>query len=146
MSLNLQLLVGYTGNGVELRTTRSGRTMAVFSLATNDGHVDKATGEWRESVTWHRVIVFRERLARSLAERLAKGTCVLVRGKLSISEYTDSQGVERIGVDTVAEAVTVLRHRDAPAEPAPEAAKPFRHDATITQETRERLMGADHAE
>jgi single-strand DNA-binding protein len=111
-STNIQILVGNIGNDLNVKKASNGRTVAMFSLATDDGYYDKENNEWCENLNWHNIVVFREGLAQRLAEKVRKGDMVLVQGRLEFSDYVDREGITRRSSDTIAERVQLLRSRN----------------------------------
>lgn len=61
---------------------RDGKTMAKFTLATSDMERDEKSGEERESVKFHNIVVFNQRFAKIAQEHLRNGAYVHVEGTL----------------------------------------------------------------
>lgn len=98
-SVNQVTLLGALGKDPEIRTTQDGRKIANFSMATSESWIAKGSGEKKERVEWHRVVVFNEHTA-GVAERfLKKGSKVYVQGSLHTRKWTDQQGVERYSTE-----------------------------------------------
>ena len=85
MYLNRLTIMGFLGNDAEKKTTASGKTCTVFSLATDTSWKD-GEGKWQHITDWHRVVVWGDKFAESAA-RLTKGAHVLVEGSLRSREY-----------------------------------------------------------
>lgn len=77
--MNVVYLLGNLGRDPDIRTTRSGTTVAEFIMATNETWTD-SDGQRQESTTWHDVVAWAD-TAESLAH-LRKGSRVLVEGRL----------------------------------------------------------------
>lgn len=76
--LNSVTLVGFVGADPEQRTVRSnGSKFTVLSVATQRSWKN-AEDEWASKTEWHRVCVFRPRLAEYVATTIKKGSHVLV--------------------------------------------------------------------
>lgn len=71
----------------ELRTTQSGKSVANFSLACEDGYGDKKTVEFPDFTAWNGIADF--------AAKLPKGTMVTVRAKMTTESYTAKDGTKR---------------------------------------------------
>lgn len=100
-SVNKVILVGRLGSDPETRTSQSGAKIVGLSVATSEVWYDKASGERRERTTWHRVVIFNERLA-GVAERfLRKGSAVYLEGALQTRKWTDQSGVDRYSTEIV---------------------------------------------
>ena len=79
--LNKVLIIGNLGSDPEIKYTSSGSAVANLSIATSERWKDRNTGEQKEQVEWHRVVLF-SRLAEIAEQYLKKGSKVFVEGKL----------------------------------------------------------------
>jgi len=100
-SINKVFLLGNLGDDVELRTTGSGKPVANFTLATNEGRGDN------ERVEWHRIVVW-DRLAEQCHQYLAKGRQVHIEGRLQTRSWEDRDGNKRKTTEVVAYSVLFL--------------------------------------
>jgi single-strand DNA-binding protein len=100
--LNLTL-VGNLGADATVGSTRKGTAVATMRVAVNQSRTDTTTGERTESTEWFRIRAM-GRLV-DLAERLAKGTRVLVIGRLDIGHYQSSEGDARTSYDVWADEI-----------------------------------------
>lgn len=92
MYLNNVTLVGFVGADPELRQSRSnGSKFTVLSVATQRSWKN-SEDEWVSRTEWHRVSIFREKLATAVAENIRKGSHVLVEGSLISSTYERPNG------------------------------------------------------
>ena len=87
-SVNKAILVGHVGKEPEFRETKSGDTVASFSLATNSGYGDNKTTDW------HRVVFF-GKTADVIKQYVNKGSQVYVEGRISNRTYDDKEGIKR---------------------------------------------------
>ncbi len=87
-SVNKAILVGHVGKEPEFRETKSGDTVANFSLATNSGYGDNKTTDW------HRVVFF-GKTADVIKKYVHKGDQIYVEGRISTRSYDDKDGVKR---------------------------------------------------
>lgn len=87
-------LIGRLGAEPEVVTFDSGRKLARFSLATNEGY--KKDGEWQENTQWHNITVW-GKTAELAAKMLNKGQEIVVEGKLVNSSYETKEGEKRFG-------------------------------------------------
>jgi single-strand DNA-binding protein len=76
MSLNRVTVIGHLGQAPQLRFTPQGNSVCTLSVATDESYTDKATGERKEAVEWHRVIVWGKQ-GTNCSEMLAKGRQVV---------------------------------------------------------------------
>ncbi len=100
--LNLTL-VGNLGAEPTVGATQKGTAIATMRVAVNHPRTDTTTGERTESTEWFRVRAM-GRLV-DLAERLTKGTRVLVIGRLDIGHYQSSEGDARTSYDVWADEI-----------------------------------------
>ena len=90
--LNSVSLIGFVGSDPEQRQARSsGAKFTVLSVATQRSWKN-AQDEWSSKVEWHRVCVFRPRLAEYVLSAVRKGAHVLVEGELVSSTYEPTNG------------------------------------------------------
>lgn len=86
--LNKVILIGNVGQDPDVRVMQSGSKVANFSIATSERWKDK-NGEQRETVEWHRIVVYNDRLAEILEKYLKKGSKVYIEGAIRSRKYTD---------------------------------------------------------
>lgn len=86
-------LIGRLGAQPELVTLDSGRTLARFSLATNENYKNKE-GAWQENTQWHTITAW-GKTAELMSKLLNKGQEVVVEGKLVNSSYETKEGEKR---------------------------------------------------
>lgn len=98
--VNRVILVGNLGNDPEVKQLPSGSAIANITLATSEEWRDKATGEKKESVEWHRVVLF-GKLAEIAGEYLRKGSQVYIEGQLRTRKWNDNAGVEKYTTEIV---------------------------------------------
>jgi single stranded DNA-binding protein len=90
--LNSITIVGFVGADPEQRQARNnGSKFTVLSVATQRSWKN-AEDEWVSKVEWHRVVVFRPRLADHVTRTIKKGAHVLVEGSLVSSIYEQPNG------------------------------------------------------
>lgn len=98
--VNRVTILGNLGNDPELKYTASGSAIANLTMATSEEWNDKTTGEKREAVEWHRVVLF-GKLAEVASEYLRKGSQVYIEGQLRTRKWTDNAGVEKYTTEIV---------------------------------------------
>lgn len=125
--VNKVTLIGNLGTDPELRSTKSGSSVANITLATSESWTDKETQEKKERVEWHRVIFF-NRLAEVVNEYLRKGSQVYVEGRIQTRKWQDKDGNDRYTTEIVANEMQMLGSRGTTSEsevnqkPSPPAA------------------------
>ena len=88
-------LIGRLGAQPEVVTFDSGRTLARFSIATNESYKNK-DGEWQENTQWHNLTAW-GKTAELISKLLNKGQEVLVEGRLVNNSYETKDGEKRYG-------------------------------------------------
>src|SRR5437867_1843563 len=90
--LNSVTIVGFVGADPEQRQARNnGSKFTVLSVATQRSWKN-AEDEWVSKVEWHRIAIFRPRLADSVLNTIKKGAHVLVEGSLVSTTYERANG------------------------------------------------------
>ena len=129
--LNSITIIGFVGADPEQRRARNnGSKFTVLSVATQHSWKN-AEDEWVSKVEWHRVAIFRPRLAEAVLNNIKKGAHVLVEGSLVSSIYEPPNGkgkkskTSKITSWTIrADAVRRLDRGEAePQAPASETSK-----------------------
>lgn len=103
MNLNKVFLIGRLTGDPQLRSTKSGQQVAVFSIATNRVWSDK-NNQKQEQVEYHNIVVWGKQ-AEVASKFLLKGQVVLVEGRIQSRDYEDKSGVKRKVTEIVAERV-----------------------------------------
>jgi single-strand DNA-binding protein len=122
--LNSVSIIGFVGADPEQRQVKSsGAKFAVLSVATQRSWKN-AEDEWVSRTEWHRVSIFRPRLAEHVASAIKKGSHVLVEGSLVSSTYevTNGKGKKAKGTKVTSWSIRadVVRKLDR-GEPEPQA-------------------------
>ncbi|MCB9809112.1 single-stranded DNA-binding protein [Candidatus Nomurabacteria bacterium] len=105
MYLNKATIIGNLTRDPELKSLPSGSKVTTFSLATNRYWKDSATGERKEAVEYHNIVVF-GRQAETSAQYLKKGQQALIEGRLQTRSWDDqSTGVKKYRTEIVADTV-----------------------------------------
>ncbi len=97
--LNSVSIIGFVGADPEQRQIKkNGAKFTVLSVATQRSWKN-AENEWVSKTEWHRVAIFRPRLAEHIAAAVKKGAHVLVEGSLvsSTREVTNGKGKKAQG-------------------------------------------------
>ncbi len=90
--LNSVTLIGFVGSDPEQRQARNnGFKFTVLSVATQRSWKN-ADDEWSSKTEWHRVAIFRPRLAEYVLTAIKKGAHVLIEGSLISSTYERANG------------------------------------------------------
>jgi len=119
-SVNKVILVGNLGRDPEVRYSPDGAAICNMSIATTSSWKDKASGEKREEVEWHKVVMY-NRLAEIAGEYLKKGRSVYIEGRLKTRKWQDKDtGADRYATEIVADQMQMLGGKgdEADREPA----------------------------
>ena len=88
-------IVGNVTGDPELRFTPSGAAVANFTVASTPRAFDRQSNEWKDGETlFMRCSVWRD-AAENVAESLARGTRVIVTGRLKSRSYETKEGEKR---------------------------------------------------
>ncbi|MFT7184242.1 MAG: single-strand DNA-binding protein [Oceanicoccus sp.] len=109
-SVNRITLLGHLVADPQVKTTKSGKQVANFALATNNEWFDH-NGELQHSVDFHRVVAW-ERLA-GVAERfLGKGSPVLLEGRLTNRSYEGKDKTRQYITEVVVNNLHLLKWKE----------------------------------
>jgi single-strand DNA-binding protein len=101
-SENQITLVGNITREPELRFTQGGQAVTKFGMAVNRRF--QQAGEWKESTSFFDVVAWGQ-LGENVASSLAKGSRVMVAGRLEQRSYETQQGEKRSSVEIVADEI-----------------------------------------
>jgi single-strand DNA-binding protein len=99
-------LIGRLGADPETKTFGNNRTVARFSIATNEYYRDK-NGENQKETQWHNIVAF-DNTAKIAEKFLAKGKEVAIHGKLNNRMWEDDKGVKHYVTEIIADEILVL--------------------------------------
>ena len=106
--MNRVHLLGNIGGDIDARQTKSGSTVANFSLATN--RRTKRGDDWVDVTDWHRVVAFGKQ-AEIINEYLGKGRQVAIEGLLTYNEWEDQDGKKRKTAEVIVDKVHFVRDK-----------------------------------
>jgi single-strand DNA-binding protein len=107
-SYNRVILVGNITRDIELKYLQSGTAVTEIGLAVNDRRKSQ-TGEWIEETTFVDVTLW-GRTAEVASEYLAKGSSILVEGRLKLDTW-ETEGQKRSKLRVVGERMQMLGGR-----------------------------------
>src|SRR4249919_4153507 len=88
----------------EMRYTPSGISKVTFGVAVNRSWRNQQTQDWEEQTSFFNVVAWRQ-LAENVGASLAKGSRVVVSGRLEQRSWETDQGEKRSIVEIVADDV-----------------------------------------
>ena len=98
-------IVGNVTRDPEMRYTPSGVAKASFGVAVSRRWQNRTTHEWDEQTSFFNVVAWRQ-LAENVGASLAKGSRVVVTGRLEQRSWETEQGEKRSIVEIVADDVS----------------------------------------
>jgi len=105
-SVNKVILVGNVGKEPEIKSTKDGRSIASFSLATQDSYKAKS-GEYVKTTEWHKVTFFGA-LADVVASYVTKGSPLYIEGSIKTEKWTDKEGKDRYTTNIIGKELVLL--------------------------------------
>ncbi len=111
---NTVRLIGNLGFDPEVREIGKDRKVARMSVATNESYLN-AAGERITNTQWHTVVAW-GRIAEQVERRLAKGTPVMLEGRLVHRSYDGKDGVKRHVTEIVLSDLKVITYAKAGTE------------------------------
>lgn len=111
-SINEVTLLGRLGCDPDYKMTPGGQEIAYLSIATED---TPAKGQEKGKTQWHRAVFFGT-MARVLTRYAKRGHLILVKARLSYSEYTDKAGQKNYKTDLIGVNLHLLQFADQGAQ------------------------------
>ena len=99
-------LIGNLGNDPEIINLESGKTLAKFSIATNESYKN-AQGEKVTDTQWHNIVAW-GKTAQIVEKYVAKGKEIAVEGKLTTRSWEDKDGTKRYTTEVVCSELLLL--------------------------------------
>ena len=99
-------LIGNIGNTPEIKNLENGKTVANFSMATNDSYKN-AKGEKVQDTQWHNIVAW-NKTAEIIEKYAGKGKELAIVGKLSSRSYENKDGAKRYVTEIIATEVLLL--------------------------------------
>jgi single-strand DNA-binding protein len=107
--MNKVILTGHLSKDVESRSTNTGKMVASFTLAVNQGFGKDAKADFIPCVAW-------EKWGENAAKYLAKGSHVLVEGRLQTRSYDAKDGTRRFVTEVVVQYMEFLSQKPQNAQ------------------------------
>jgi single-strand DNA-binding protein len=104
---NRVTLIGNLGQDPETKTTETGKKVAHFTMATDDGYKN-AEGQKIKETTWHNIVAWNG-LADIAGKYLKKGKEVAVEGRIVYRTYEDKKGTTKNITEIVLNDLVLLR-------------------------------------
>ena len=111
-SVNKCIILGNLCADPECKSFSNGGRIANLRIATNESWRDKATGERKERVEYHSVVIQSEGLVGVVERFLRKGSKIYIEGQLRTRKWKDQNGNDRytteVSVGGVGGVLTML--------------------------------------
>lgn len=111
---NKVTLIGRLGAKPEVMKFESGRTLARFSLATNDRYPD-GKGGWKDDTQWHNINAW-GKTAENMSKLLDKGNEIILDGRLVHQQFNTKNGEKRYATIVEANDFALLMTKKETAE------------------------------
>ena len=105
---NYAEIVGRLGADVTINHLASGGRVANMSIATDEGYLDRNSGQKVDKTEWHRVVTFQDGLIDMLQKHATNGRLISVEGKMQTRRWR-KQGEDSDRFST--EIIVVPGHR-----------------------------------
>ena len=99
-------LIGRLGQSPEVKHLESGKTVANFSLATNEKYKN-AKGELMENTEWHNLVAW-GKTAEIIEKYVQKGSERAIEGKLTSRSWEDKDGNKRYTTEVVVNELLLM--------------------------------------
>jgi len=99
---NSCVFIGNLGRDVEVRTTQNGTSVATLAIPIQSGYGDNAVTSWVRATLWGK------RCEGGLMQYLKKGTSVSVTGEISLTTYTNKEGVEKSSLEMKIDDIALI--------------------------------------
>ena len=99
-------LIGNLGSDPEIINLESGKTLAKFTLATNE-NFKNSEGEKQTDTQWHNIVAW-GKTAEIIEKYVHKGKEIALEGKLTHRRYEDKDGNERHKTEIVCSEILMF--------------------------------------
>jgi len=99
-------LIGHLGEDPKVKKFEGGKTVANFSIATNEIYRD-SNGEKQSETTWHRLVAWGKQ-AEIIESYVKKGSEIAIEGKLTNRSWDDKNGEKQYMTEILVNEVLLL--------------------------------------
>ncbi len=136
--LNSAQIIGRLGADVVISNLTSGGRVANMSVATDEGYLDRQSGERIDRTEWHRVVTFQGGLVDMLEKHAKKGRLVYVAGKLQTRKWRkDGEDSDRYSTEIILVPGSRIQFLERPASTNGTAAKASNGEAAAASDAAE---------
>lgn len=109
-SFNKVMLLGNVTRDPELKYTPTGKAVVSFGLAMNSRYLDRQSNEWKDKAEFIDV-VFWEKKAEMVSEKILKGDKVYVEGSLQTRSWEDKNGTKHYKTEVRGDEFSPMKDR-----------------------------------
>ena len=114
--LNRAEVIGRLGADVTISNLTSGGRVANMSIATDEGYLDRQSGQRIDKTEWHRVVSFQSGLIDMLEKHAKKGRLVYVAGKMQTRKWRkEGEDSDRFSTEILLVPGSRIQFLDKPA-------------------------------
>ena len=99
-------LIGRIGQSPEVKHLESGKTVANFSLATNERYKNNK-GELVENTEWHNLVAW-GKTAEIIEKYVEKGSEIAIEGKLTNRSWKDKEGNKKYATEVLVNELLLM--------------------------------------
>jgi single-strand DNA-binding protein len=99
-------LIGHLGDDPKVRKLDNGKTVANFSIATNEIYFDQ-NGTKQSEATWHRLVAWGKQ-AEIVESYVKKGSEIAIEGKLTNRSYEGKNGEKQYVTEVLVGSILLL--------------------------------------
>lgn len=140
--MNSVQLLGNLARDPEIRFTKTGKTVAMFTVACTRAYTPVGSTEQRELTDFIPCVAWGN-LAENCGNSLSKGSRVFVQGRISVRSYETQDGQKRYITEVVCDLVAQTLGGKSTSAPVPRASAP---QPTSAPNTGFSSMGNDASE
>lgn len=122
--VNEVTLIGNLGDDVKMHYFEGGGSIARFPLATSRQWTDKESGEKKEKVNWHNVVV-RNKTAELCEKYVKKGDRLYVKGSIEYGSYENDKKEKIYTTEITGLSIKFLQPVDKDPNKQSESAPPL---------------------
>ena len=129
--LNRAEVIGRLGADVTVNHLVSGGRAANMSIATDEGYIDRNSGNRVDKTEWHRIVTFQPGLIDMLVKNARKGRLVYVAGKMQTRKRRkDGEDSDRFSTEILLVPGSRIQFLDRANGAAVDAQAPVNGDTT----------------
>ena len=126
-TFNQHMLIGYLAADPEISTVGSGKSVAKFTITTDEGYKDRTSNEWVNVPNYQRCIAW-EKLADIIVQlQMGKGDLVMSIGRVTTRSY-EQDGVTKYFTEHVSNTLNLIKGKDRSESNSQSKSRPQKDD------------------